>query len=95
MLMLTYAQAGVDDEKTARALRGIIGLAKETFQFRRGKLGEPSEIGHYAALMDFGEFYLALRWKSTLKFFVCLTPLVFGGCLAVIARNVIASLRSQ
>ncbi|ASA76769.1 phosphoribosylformylglycinamidine cyclo-ligase [Thermococcus sp. 5-4] len=58
--MLTYAQAGVDDEKTARALREIIGLAKETFQFRRGKLGEPSEIGHYAALMDFGKFYLAM-----------------------------------
>ncbi|NJE30371.1 phosphoribosylformylglycinamidine cyclo-ligase [Thermococcus sp. 18S1] len=58
--MLTYAQAGVDDEKTARALRGIIGLAKKTFEFRRGKTGEPSGIGHYAALMDFGEFYLAM-----------------------------------
>ncbi|QDA32243.1 phosphoribosylformylglycinamidine cyclo-ligase [Thermococcus indicus] len=58
--MLTYAQAGVDDEKTAKALRSIIGLAKETFQFRRGKIGEPSEIGHYAALMDFGRFYLAM-----------------------------------
>ncbi|WP_258085045.1 phosphoribosylformylglycinamidine cyclo-ligase [Thermococcus thermotolerans] len=58
--MLTYAQAGVDDEKTARALRGIIGLAKKTFEFRRGKTGEPSGIGHYAALMDFGEFYIAM-----------------------------------
>ncbi|WP_148883760.1 phosphoribosylformylglycinamidine cyclo-ligase [Thermococcus aciditolerans] len=58
--MLTYAQAGVDDEKTARALRGIIGLAKKTFKFRKGKTGEPSGIGHYAALMDFGSFYLAM-----------------------------------
>ncbi|NJE03797.1 phosphoribosylformylglycinamidine cyclo-ligase [Thermococcus sp. MV11] len=59
--MLTYAQAGVDDEKTAMALKGIIGLAKETFRFRKGKLGEPAEnLGHYAALMDFGEFYLAM-----------------------------------
>lgn len=60
MFVLTYAQAGVDEEKTAQALRRIIGLAKETFQFRRGKTGEPSEIGHYAALMDFGGFYLAM-----------------------------------
>ncbi|WP_297435313.1 phosphoribosylformylglycinamidine cyclo-ligase [Thermococcus sp.] len=58
--MLTYAQTGVDDEKTARALRRIIGLAKETFEFRREKTGEPSEIGHYAALMDFGKFYIAM-----------------------------------
>jgi len=61
MLMLTYAQAGVDDEKTSRALKGIISLAKATFEFRRGKLGEPAEdLGHYAALMDFGELYLAM-----------------------------------
>lgn len=59
--MLTYAQAGVDDEKTSRALKSIISLAKGTFEFRRGKLGEPAEdLGHYAALMDFGDFYLAI-----------------------------------
>ncbi len=58
--MLTYAQAGVDDEKTAKALKGIISLAKATFEFRKGKIGEPSGIGHYAALMDFGGFYLAM-----------------------------------
>ncbi|GAB6134867.1 phosphoribosylformylglycinamidine cyclo-ligase [Thermococcus prieurii] len=59
--MLTYAQAGVDDEKTARALRSIIGLARETFRFRRGKPGEPAEnLGHYSALLDFGSFYLAM-----------------------------------
>ena len=59
--MLTYAQAGVDDEKTARALRRIIGLAKKTFEFRKGKTGEPAEnLGHYSALLDFGSFYLAM-----------------------------------
>ena len=59
--MLTYAQAGVDGEKTARALRSIIGLARETFKFRRGKFGEPAEnLGHYSALLDFGSFYLAI-----------------------------------
>ncbi|MDK2869059.1 MAG: phosphoribosylformylglycinamidine cyclo-ligase [Pyrococcus sp.] len=59
--MLTYAQAGVDEEKTAKALRGIINLARETFKFRKGKLGEPAEdLGHYSALLDFGDFYLAM-----------------------------------
>ncbi|MCO6041863.1 phosphoribosylformylglycinamidine cyclo-ligase [Thermococcus alcaliphilus] len=59
--MLTYAQAGVDDEKTQKALKGIISLAKATFEFRKGKMGEPKgNIGHYAALMDFGDFYLAM-----------------------------------
>ncbi|AMQ18197.1 phosphoribosylformylglycinamidine cyclo-ligase [Thermococcus peptonophilus] len=59
--MLTYAQAGVDNEKTSRALKGIISLAKGTFEFRRGKIGEPAEdLGHYAALMDFKDFYLAM-----------------------------------
>ncbi|AEC51849.1 phosphoribosylaminoimidazole synthetase [Pyrococcus sp. NA2] len=59
--MLTYAQAGVDEEKTAKALRGIISLARETFKFRKGKFGEPAEdLGHYSALLDFGDFYLAM-----------------------------------
>ncbi|WP_297497288.1 phosphoribosylformylglycinamidine cyclo-ligase [Thermococcus sp.] len=59
--MLTYAQAGVDDEKTARALKSVISLAKATFEFRRGKIGEPAEdLGHYSALLDFGSFYLAM-----------------------------------
>ncbi len=59
--MLTYSQAGVDDERTARALRGIISLAKATFEFRKGKIGEPAEeLGHYSALLDFGSFYLAM-----------------------------------
>jgi len=61
IIMLTYAQAGVDDEKTQQALKGIISLAKATFEFRKGKMGEPkADIGHYAALMDFGDFYLAM-----------------------------------
>ncbi|WP_297421019.1 phosphoribosylformylglycinamidine cyclo-ligase [Thermococcus sp.] len=59
--MLTYAQAGVDDEKTARALKSVISLAKATFEFRGGKTGEPAEdLGHYSALLDFGSFYLAM-----------------------------------
>ncbi|WP_456366973.1 phosphoribosylformylglycinamidine cyclo-ligase [Thermococcus sp.] len=59
--MLTYAQAGVDDEKTARALKGVISLAKTTFEFRKGRIGEPAEdLGHYSALLDFGSFYLAM-----------------------------------
>ncbi len=59
--MLTYAQAGVDEGKTAKALKGIIDLAKATFRFREGKLGRPAEdIGHYSALLDFGGFYLAM-----------------------------------
>ncbi|AFK22115.1 phosphoribosylformylglycinamidine cyclo-ligase [Pyrococcus sp. ST04] len=58
--MLTYAQAGVDEEKTSRALKAIIEVAKRTFSFRQGKLGEPGDIGHYAALLDFGDFYLAM-----------------------------------
>lgn len=59
--MLTYAQVGVDDEKTQKALKGIISFAKASFEFRRGKIGEPKEdIGHYAALMDFKDFYLAM-----------------------------------
>ncbi len=61
VFMLTYAQAGVDDEKTQKALKGIISLAKASFEFRKSKPGEPKEdIGHYAALMDFRDFYIAM-----------------------------------
>ena len=59
--MLTYAQAGVDEEKTQKALRSIISLARATFKLREGKIGVPVEdIGHYAALIDFENFYLAM-----------------------------------
>ncbi|AAL80555.1 phosphoribosylformylglycinamidine cyclo-ligase [Pyrococcus furiosus DSM 3638] len=58
--MLTYAQAGVDEEKTSKALRFIIEAARKTFEFRKGKLGEPGDIGHYSALLDFGNYYLAI-----------------------------------
>ena len=59
--MLTYAQAGVDEEKTSRALRSIISLARATFGFRKGKIGEPAkDLGHYSALLDFGSLYLAM-----------------------------------
>ena len=59
--MLTYAQAGVDEEKTQRALKSIISLARATFKLREGKIGVPvKDIGHYAALIDFENFYLAM-----------------------------------
>ena len=59
--MLTYAQAGVDEEKTQRALKSIISLARATFKLREGKVGVPvKDIGHYAALIDFENFYLAM-----------------------------------
>lgn len=59
--MLTYAQAGVDIEKTEKSLRNLISLAKATFEFRKGKLGQvATDIGHYAGLIEFGEFYLAM-----------------------------------
>ncbi|BAA29389.1 phosphoribosylformylglycinamidine cyclo-ligase [Pyrococcus horikoshii] len=58
--MLTYAQAGVDEEKTAKALRAIIDAARRTFKFRMNKIGEPGDIGHYSALLDFKDFYLAI-----------------------------------
>ncbi|NJE08935.1 phosphoribosylformylglycinamidine cyclo-ligase [Thermococcus sp. M39] len=59
--MMTYAQAGVDVEKTEKALKGLISLAKATFEFRKNKLGQvAADIGHYAGLIDFGDFYLAI-----------------------------------
>ncbi|WP_324735183.1 phosphoribosylformylglycinamidine cyclo-ligase [Thermococcus sp. SY098] len=59
--MLTYAQAGVDEEKTQRTLKSIISLARATFKLREGKIGVPAkDIGHYAALIDFENFYLAM-----------------------------------
>lgn len=61
IIMLTYAQAGVDDKKTQRALKSIISLARATFKLREGKIGVPvKDIGHYAALIDFENFYLAM-----------------------------------
>lgn len=54
---LTYAKAGVDIERENRA---IAALAKQLVYKRKG-LGAPlTDVGHYAGLIDFGEYALAL-----------------------------------
>lgn len=56
-MALTYAEAGVDIEKENRA---ISALAKQLTYKRKG-LGAPlTDVGHYAGLIDFGEYALAL-----------------------------------
>ncbi len=56
-MALTYAKAGVDIEKENRA---ISALAKQLTYKRRG-LGAPlTDVGHYAGLIDFGKYALAL-----------------------------------
>ncbi len=56
-MALTYAKAGVDIEKENRA---IAALAKQLIYKRKG-LGAPlTDVGHYAGLIDFGEYALAL-----------------------------------
>jgi len=56
-MALTYANAGVDIEKENRA---ISALAKQLIYKRKG-LGAPlTDVGHYAGLIDFGEYALAL-----------------------------------
>jgi len=56
-MALTYTKAGVDIEKENRA---IAALAKQLTYKRKG-LGAPiTDVGHYAGLIDFGEYALAL-----------------------------------
>lgn len=56
-MALTYAKAGVDIEKENKA---IAALAKQLTYKRKG-LGAPlTDVGHYAGLIDFGEYALAL-----------------------------------
>lgn len=56
-MALTYAKAGVDIEKENRA---IAALAKQLTYKRKG-IGAPlTDVGHYAGLIDFGEYALAL-----------------------------------
>lgn len=56
-MTLTYAKAGVDIEKENMA---ISALAKQLTYKRKG-LGAPlTEVGHYAGLIDFDEYALAL-----------------------------------
>ncbi len=56
-MALTYAKAGVDIEKENRA---IASLAKQLGYKRRGFGAPLTDVGHYAGLIDFGEYALAL-----------------------------------
>ncbi|MDI6640142.1 MAG: AIR synthase related protein, partial [Methanocellales archaeon] len=54
---MTYARSGVDILKEDRAIKA---LAKH-LTFKRRGLGAPlTEIGHYAGLIDLGDFALAI-----------------------------------
>ncbi len=56
-MALTYAKAGVDIDTENRA---IAALAKNLTYKRKG-IGAPiTDVGHYAGLIDFGEYALAL-----------------------------------
>jgi phosphoribosylformylglycinamidine cyclo-ligase len=56
-MALTYAKAGVDIDKENKA---VSALAKQLIYKRKG-LGAPlTDVGHYAGLIDFGEYALAL-----------------------------------
>ena len=56
-MALTYAKSGVDIERENKA---IAALARQLTYKRKG-LGAPlTEVGHYAGLIDFGEYALAL-----------------------------------
>ncbi len=56
-MALTYAKAGVDIEKENRA---IAALAKQLIYKRKGFGAPLTDVGHYAGLIDFGEYALAL-----------------------------------
>lgn len=54
---LTYADAGVDIEKEESTIKALTG----GMTYRREGLGAPlTDIGHYAGLIDFGEYALAM-----------------------------------
>jgi phosphoribosylformylglycinamidine cyclo-ligase len=52
----TYAKAGVDVEEVSKIHVGIWKALIKTFEFRKGKFGEPERvIGHYASLINIGQ----------------------------------------
>ncbi|WP_440952890.1 phosphoribosylformylglycinamidine cyclo-ligase [Methanococcoides sp. FTZ1] len=54
---LTYADSGVDIEKEESTIKALTG----GMTYRREGLGAPlTDIGHYAGLIDFGEYALAM-----------------------------------
>jgi len=56
-MALTYAKSGVDIEKENKA---IAALAKQ-LTYKRTGMGAPiTDVGHYAGLIEFGEYALAL-----------------------------------
>ncbi len=56
-MALTYAKSGVDIEKENKA---IAALARQ-LTYKRSGMGAPlTDVGHYAGLIDFGEYALAL-----------------------------------
>ena len=56
-MALTYAEAGVDIDIENRA---IAALAKQLTYKRKGFGAPITDVGHYAGLIDFGEYALAL-----------------------------------
>src|SRR3989337_2175174 len=56
-MALTYAKAGVDIQKENKA---IAALAKQLTYKRKGFGAPITDVGHYAGLIDFGEYALAL-----------------------------------
>ncbi len=56
-MALTYAKSGVDIQQENRA---ISALAKQLTYKRRGFGAPITDVGHYAGLIDFGEYALAL-----------------------------------
>ncbi len=56
-MALTYANSGVDIEKENKA---IAALAKQLTYKRKGMGAPLTDVGHYAGLIDFGEYALAL-----------------------------------
>ncbi len=56
-MALSYSKAGVDIEKENRAIAALAGQ----LTYKRRGIGSPlTEVGHYAGLIDFGEYALAL-----------------------------------
>lgn len=56
-MALTYAKAGVDIEKENKAIAALAGQ----LTYKRKGMGAPiTDVGHYAGLIDFGEYALAL-----------------------------------
>src|SRR3989337_3859882 len=56
-MALTYAKAGVDIQKENKAISALAGQ----LTYKRKGLGAPlTDVGHYAGLIDVGEYALAL-----------------------------------